>query len=164
MSPRYIACRIQLIFNSAGIIKTMIISDEIYNESFDLPAEDPYGKSLVLKEKLSGLGKTIEKKSELWTDGPENRSVVEFSIIDVIDHYSRVSADFVMKGSKESKLLEVSVKIQITTTVKEEGFFSAAFAEYYMKTSYAEMSKMCRVSANNLKKEVENLLKEKISN
>ncbi len=135
----------------------MIISDEIFDETFDIHTDDPYEKSQFFRNKLAEMGKIIEKKNELWTDGPEHRSVVEFNILEVLDPYSHVSVNFLMNGLKESKLLQISAKIETTTTIKEQGFFTSAFAEYYMKTSYPAISKMCRDRANAFKKGIEAL-------
>ncbi|MBI4162174.1 MAG: hypothetical protein HY513_00695 [Candidatus Aenigmarchaeota archaeon] len=139
----------------------MIINDEVYNGIFELEADDPYEKSHALKNKLSVLGRVVESKNELWTDGPEHRSVLDFSVTEIIDNYSHVAANFSMKGFNEAKLLQVAVKIEIVTTIKEDGFFSAAFAEYYMKTSYSNTSKMCRSKAANLKKEIQSAFRPK---
>ena len=138
----------------------MLISDEIFDETFDIHADDPYEKSQFFRNKLSEIGKIMEKKNEMWTDGPEHRSVLEFDVVEVLDPYSHVSAIFSMNGSKESKLLQISAKIKITTEIKEKGFFSAAFVEYYMKTSYATISNMCKSKAHIFKNEVESLFRE----
>jgi hypothetical protein len=127
----------------------MIIKDVVSSKTESLVTDDPYGKALHIMHNISHIGKVIERQNELWTDGVRHSSIVEFDLVETMDSFSRVIVNVTMRGTKETKDLDVKKTVQAITNIKEHGFFSSAFAEYYMKRMYP---KITRMSKNKIKK------------
>jgi len=140
----------------------MMVKDLVFEKEISLLSEDPYGKAFGIKNDFALLFVVNERKNEIWTDGPHHRNVLEFDAIESIDHYSHIILKVRMEGSKDAKTLNVNTAIEIITNIKEGGFFSSAYAEYYMKTAYPAVSSACRKRAHDMQKEIESLFKKEL--
>ncbi len=121
----------------------MIVEDIIFSNEKSLNTKDPYKKALHILNVFSDFGKIIERRNEFETDGPRQRCFVSFDVVDDIDNFTSHVYSFDISGEKTKMygILNISMKFIIRTNIRETGFFSHIFSDYYIENILPFMRK-----------------------
>lgn len=127
----------------------MEISENIFTKNFSVETENPYLLAYEFMKKLSAYYMIYERKNVFETNGPTKKAVLIFDVVENIDPFSQVSVNFSMESNNTTLFVEISGEFVLR--LKEEGFFSEAFAEFYMSNMFQPM----RAASQRRMKELE---------
>jgi len=120
----------------------MKIEETLVTKSLNKISKDPYRDSLDLMKRMSERGKVVERKNSYSTDGPFHRSDVAFDVVSQLDSYSNVRVSFFLTGENGTRnFLRADILASFNAKIKETGFFSEIFAEFYMENVFPLMRK-----------------------
>jgi hypothetical protein len=131
----------------------MKIDEVVVEKNFVMEKDDPYGFSLKFMDMMSEFGQIFERKNEFMTDGPEQRSRVEFDMVDVMDKFSRIQFSFSMESAMNK--LSVNAKGSFDVNADEYGFMSSIVSEYYFGSIYPAVRKLSMKKIESVEKFVE---------
>lgn len=137
----------------------MEIEEKLVEKSINKVAKDPYFTSLEFMKQISDRGKVIEQENSYSTDGPFHRSEVIFELVKELDDHSRVKITYYLTGENGSRQhLRLDVVASFISTVKEEGFFTQVFSEFYLQNVFPIMRKTAEQKIKNLVETSEDII------
>ena len=140
----------------------MQIEEIISEHAIHLNVENPFQTANMILGEASKLGTVTVAKNEFLTNGPQNIISVDFVVSDHIDNFSSAILNVSISGEQKG-FLEISFETKTKTLIKEIGFFSASFANYYMEKNYSDTSKRASKLAADLEKRFEQMIKHSYS-
>jgi hypothetical protein len=133
----------------------MELNETLFKKSFSVENENPYLTAMEFMKKLSEYYRVYEHKNVVETDGPESKATLIFDVIDVLDDFSHVSVNFSMYG--EGNTLYVDILGSFVLRVREGGFFTEIFAEFYLNNIFPVMRRVSTARMKELEGELESL-------
>ncbi len=133
----------------------MEIRETLFKKSFSVENNDTYGLSLDFMRKLSGTYRIYEKKNVFETDGPARRSILIFDVIESLDRFSHIMINFSMES--ENNNLYVDIVGEFVVDIREQGFFTGIFAEFYLNNIFPKLRKVSECRINELNAELERI-------
>lgn len=118
----------------------MEIRETLFTKSFSVESESPYALALDFMKKLSGSYMLYERENTVGTDGPTTRSSLVFDLVEPFDTFSRVVIKFSMTG--ENNVLYVDVAAEFVMKIKDTGYFTEIFTEFYLGNIFPSMKKL----------------------
>ncbi len=133
----------------------MEVRETLFTKSFSTENEDPYTLSIEFMKRLSEVGRIYERKNIYETDGPAKRSIVVFDLVEVLDGLSRIEINFSMES--DNKTLYVDIMSEFVLKIKESGFFTEAFTDFYLHHVFPVLRKVSEKRAHELETQIERL-------
>lgn len=129
----------------------MKIEDTLLKKTLNTRTDDPYGESLKFMHRISHKGHVVERTNEYSTNGLFHRSEVFFDLVQPLDKYSRVMLSFFLVGENGKKnSLHTDITASFISEIKETGFFSEGFTEFYMENIFPIMRKTAEEKIESL--------------
>lgn len=138
-----------------GDVGYMEIRESLIKKDFSVESENPHALSMEFMKKLSEHYRIYERKNTFETDGPTKRSVLVFDVVEPLDRFSRIIVNFSMEGEK--KMLCVNITGEFVLRIKEHGFFTDTFTEFYLNNVFPVLRKISDQRAKELNAELENI-------
>jgi hypothetical protein len=121
----------------------MRIEEDLRKKTIQLVSQDPYYFSLEFMRRMSEKGKILEKENKYATGGPFHRSDVVFDFVQHLDGYTSIRVRFFLMGENGTKnFLRIDIAPSFISFVEETGFFSKAFAEFYLENIFPVLRKI----------------------
>ena len=133
----------------------MEVRETLFERSFSVDTEDPYGTAADFMQKLSAIGLVYERKNIYMTDGPVKKTVLVFDLVETLDSFSRVIINFAMDG--ENKILYVNILGEFVLKIQDSGFFSEVFTDFYLHNVFPVLRKVSEKRVKELNQSIEKL-------
>jgi hypothetical protein len=136
-------------------ILIMELNETLFKKSFSVDSENPHITAMDFMKKLSEYYRVYEQKNAMESDGPEHKSTLVFDVVDTLDDFSHVSINFSMIG--EGKTLYVDIFGSFVLRVRDDGFFTEIFAEFYLNNIFPVMRRVSEARVKELEVELDRL-------
>jgi hypothetical protein len=133
----------------------MEVRETLFTKSFSVENNDPYALSIEFMSRLSEIGRIYERKNIYETDGPVKKSVVAFDLVEVLDRFSFVIINFSLESEKN--MLYVDILGEFVLRIKEYGFFTEIFTDFYLHNVFPVLRKVSEKRAIELEQHLERL-------
>lgn len=133
----------------------MELRETLFSRSFSVENEDAYGLSLDFMKKLSEIGMVYERKNRYLTDGPVKKGEVVFDLVEMLDSFSFVMINFSLVS--ENKQLYVDILGEFVLKIKNQGFFTEAFTDFYLHNVFPVLRKVSEKRVEELNKTIEKI-------
>ena len=133
----------------------MEIRETLFKKSFSVENSDTYGLALDFMRKLSDTYRIYEKKNIFETDGPVRKSILIFDVIESLDRFSHIMINFSMES--ENNNLYVDIVGEFVVDIREQGFFTGIFTEFYLNNIFPKLRKVSECRINELNAELERI-------
>ncbi|MBI4154356.1 hypothetical protein HY501_03390 [Candidatus Woesearchaeota archaeon] len=131
----------------------MEIREALFKKSFSVESKDPYGLSLDFMKRMSENYMVYERKNLLETDGPSRRSSLVFDVVENLDDFSRIIVNISMDG--ENGTLYVNLEAEFVLHIREHGFFTDIFTEFYLNNVFPVLRQASEQRAREMKEELD---------
>ena len=133
----------------------MQIRESLFSKGFSVENENPYILALDMMKKLSEHYIIYERKNVFETDGPVKKATLVFDVVEPLDKFSHVRVNFSMEG--ENSILYVDVKGEFVLKIKDQGFFTEVFTEFYLNNIFPTLRRVSEQRVKELNRELEKL-------
>ncbi|MCX6815361.1 MAG: hypothetical protein NT120_00735 [Candidatus Aenigmarchaeota archaeon] len=133
----------------------MEIRETLFTKSFSMETDNPHGLALEFMKKLSHNYMVYEKKNKFQTDGPVKKITILFDVVEVLDKFSSIIVTFSMEA--ENNTMYIDIEGSFLMRVRESGFFSSVFSEFYLDSIFPVLKKVSQDHIKALEKEIEAL-------
>ena len=133
----------------------MEIRESLFSKRVSLDNEDPYKLAMDFMRKVSENYRVYERKNVFSTDGPTKKSVIIFDILEILDSCSRIRVEFSMES--ENNTLYIDVSGEFIIKIRQSGFFTDIFTEFYLNNIFPSLRKISEKRAKELETELGNI-------
>ncbi len=133
----------------------MEIRESLFSKRVSLENEDPYKLAMDFMRRVSENYRVYERKNVFSTDGPTKKSEIIFDILEILDSCARIRVEFSMES--ENNTLYIDVSGEFIIKIRQSGFFTDIFTEFYLNNIFPSLRKISEKRAKELETELGNI-------